>query len=91
MAGVTVELESMRDAEKALAVYIENVSDSVKKLQSNAQDCRDNMESDEVSRNMVDSLEYCLKNIEKNLCDAEEIKITIHNKIKKIENSLAVS
>lgn len=90
MAGVTVELESMRDAEKALAVYIENVSDSVKKLQSNAQDCRDNMENDKYSREMIDKLEDCLKNIENNLREAEEIKITIYNKIKEIEDSLAL-
>ena len=89
MAGVTVELESMREAEKSLAVYIENMSDSVKKLRSNAEDCRDNMENDEYSRKMVGSLEDCLTDIEKNLTCAEEIKIKIHNKIIEIENSLA--
>ena len=85
MSDKTVKPDALRLAEKALESYIDEVSSCVKNLRANAEDCRDNMESDDYSSMAVAKLSESLDEIERALAAAEELKVKIHSTIDKME------
>lgn len=85
MAGKTLDPEALRLAEKALGNYIDEVSTCIKNLRANAEDCRDNMGSDDLSNKAVNKLSESLNEIDRALAEADELKNAIAKKVSEIE------
>ena len=85
MAGKTLDPEALRLAEKVLENYIDEVSTCIKNLRANAEDCRDNMGSDDLSNKAVNKLSESLDEIDRALAEADELKNAIAKKVSEIE------
>jgi len=87
MSGKTVELESLQQAASALDRYIQDVQDSVNKLNTNIRQCQENMETDEYSKRAMNRLDAELSKIQNALGDAQETRGRIQRKIVEIQES----
>ena len=86
MAGKNVDTNSMRQAAKALSVYIDEVQQGIQKMRDAAVDCRDNMGNEEASKKSIIKLEECIKKLSKTLKEAESLRKRIIAKANEIDD-----
>lgn len=87
MADKPMDSESLEQAAAALSTYICEVQDNIQKMQDAAIDCSDNMGSDVYSQVAIQKLQDCIKELNKTLEQAEELRVKILNQKRKIEDS----
>ena len=87
MAGKTVDTEALGQAASALSTYISEVQKNIRKMQDAATDCSDNMGNDVYSRNAINKLQDCVKEVSKTVAQANELMQKILAKKRQIENS----
>lgn len=87
MAGRTVDTEALGQAASALSTYISEVQENIRKMQDAATDCSDNMGNDVYSRNAINKLQDCVKDVSKTIAQANELMQKILAKKRQIEDS----
>ncbi len=87
MAGKTVETDALMQAAQALSNFINEVQESIRKMQDAATDCADNMGNDVYSQKAISKLQACTKELSKATTEAAELRTKILNKKRQIEES----
>lgn len=87
MAGRTVDTEALGQAASALSTYISEVQENIRKMQDAATDCSDNMGNDVYSRNAINKLQDCVKEVSQTIAQANGLMQKILAKKRQIEDS----
>ena len=87
MAGKTVDTDALNQAASALSTYISEVQENIRKMQDAATDCSDNMGNDVYSKNAINKLQECVKEVSKTIAQANELMRKILAKKRQIEDS----
>ena len=66
-----LDTNELQNAAQALQVYIEDVQDNIKVMNSAAIDCIDNMGSDQYSEKAANQLQECIKGIIPSVIEAQ--------------------
>lgn len=80
----TVDTDSLLTASNALNTYMEEVSQSIQKMKDAAQDCSDNLENDEITKESIEKLNECIGEMNKSMVKARDLKSQIDAKYNQI-------
>lgn len=86
MSGKNVDTEALRQAAKALGGFIAEATNSIKKLQYAAVECKENMGNDVISQKAVMHLAGCTKELTATLKHAEELQGKILARARRIDD-----
>ena len=82
-----LDTNELQNAAQALQIYIEDVQDNIKVMNSAAIDCIDNMGSDQYSEKAANQLQECIKGIIPSVIEAQVLHGKILSKIREFEES----
>lgn len=82
-----LDTNELQNAAQALQIYIEDVQDNIKVMNSAAIDCIDNMGSDQYSEKAANQLQECIKGIIPSVIEAQVLHGKILSKIREIEEA----
>lgn len=82
--GKIVDTDSLLTASNALNTYMEEVSQSIQKMKDAAQDCSDNLENDEITKESIKKLNECIGKMNNSMVKARDLKSQIDAKYNQI-------